>query len=39
MGIASNPLFAGKKFLAALLVPTAILLYKRLDDRTGSDLT
>lgn len=31
MGIASNPLFAGKRFLTALLVPSAILLYKKLD--------
>ena len=29
LGIASNPLFAGKRVLSALLVPTAILLFKK----------
>jgi len=29
IGIASSPLFAGKRFLTAILVPTAILIYKR----------
>ena len=31
MGIASSPLFAGKRVITALLVPTAIMLYKKLD--------
>jgi len=31
MGIASNPLFAGKKLVTAMLVPTAIFLFKKMD--------
>lgn len=31
MGIASNPLFAGKRVLASLLVPTGIYFYKKID--------
>lgn len=31
MGIASNPLFAGRRFLTALAVPTAIIAYKRIN--------
>ena len=31
MGIMSNPLFTGRRVLAALLVPSAILAYKKID--------
>eukprot|EP01035_Chromulina_nebulosa_P017727 gene17727-23319_t len=31
LGIVSNPIFAGKRILASLLVPTAVLLFKRLN--------
>lgn len=31
MGIASSPLFVGKRVVTALLVPTAILLYRKID--------
>jgi len=31
MSIASNPLFAGKRLLSSLMVPTAIILYKKID--------
>lgn len=30
MGIMSNPLFAGKRVLASLLVPSAVLAYKKI---------
>ena len=31
MGIMSNPVFAGKRVFTALLVPTAVLAYKKID--------
>jgi len=31
MGIASSPMFAGRRFLTALAVPTAIIAYKRIN--------
>mmetsp|Transcript_28254 Transcript_28254/g.60908 ORF Transcript_28254/g.60908 Transcript_28254/m.60908 type:complete len:438 (-) Transcript_28254:202-1515(-) len=31
IGIAKNPLFAGKRLISALIVPTAIILYKKID--------
>jgi hypothetical protein len=31
MGIASNPLFAGRRILTALLIPTGIYAYKKID--------
>jgi hypothetical protein len=37
LGIASSPLFAGKRVISALLVPTAILLYKKIGDLRGNE--
>jgi uncharacterized Rmd1/YagE family protein len=37
LGIASNPIFAGKRVLSAMLVPTAILLFRRLNIGAASD--
>jgi hypothetical protein len=33
LGIASSPLFIGKRAMGAILIPTAILAYKKIADR------
>ena len=32
LGIASNPLFAGRRVMSAVLLPTIIVIFKKIDD-------